>query len=256
MSRPRGRAPCVIWSKARRFLVRFLNTGKGLVGEAGLLIALRVGQTRAFTIEHQLGVIDQRHALLGGKVLRVAANEVDMRTLFEDETRGVDGIAQPLDAGHTARAHGAGDAAIHQQCIELDFAVAREKGAAACIERLVVFEHGDGGLDCIDSSGAALQQRVTGEQRTADAEGVSIDGVIRDGPRAAMNEKDRLIGHANSSSYMGDSEVLSPRGNWIPDYLHSECVDSVEDGIDRMLRGPVYKCAALPLRVEMTSGLV
>ena len=51
---------------------------------------------------------------------------------------------------------------IHEQCIELDFAVAGEKAAAAGVEGLVVFEHCDGGLDRIDGGGAALQQRVAG----------------------------------------------------------------------------------------------
>jgi hypothetical protein len=33
---------------------------------------------------------------------------------------------------------------------------------------------------------------------------MGFDGVVGNGPRAAMNEKDRLIGHANRSSYMGN----------------------------------------------------
>ncbi len=194
---------------ARSFLVRLLSAREGLIGQPGALLVLRLGQTHPFTIEHQFGVIDQRHALLGGEVLRIAADEVDMRALLEHETRGMDGIAQPLDAGHAAGAHGARHAAIHQQRVELDFAVARKKGAPAGIEGLVVLKHSDRGLDCIDRGGAALQQRIAGEQCAADAEGVGFDGVIGDGPRAAMNEKDRLIGHANRSSYMAELAARS-----------------------------------------------
>jgi hypothetical protein len=34
---------------------------------------------------------------------------------------------------------------------------------------------------------------------------VGFDGVVRDSPGAAMNEKDGFIGHANISSYMQHS---------------------------------------------------
>jgi hypothetical protein len=143
----------------------------------------------------------------------------------------VDGIAQPLDAGYAAGAHAAGDSPVHQQRVELDFALAGEKGATTGIEGFVVFEDRDSGLYRIDRGSAALQQRIAGKQRTANAEGVGIDGVVGNGPGAAMNEKDGLIGHANRSSYMGSSGGLSSCGNGCLDYLHIDCVDSLGIGI-------------------------
>jgi hypothetical protein len=128
-------------------------------------------------------------------------------TFFEDETRGVDGIAESLDASDATGAHGSGHAAIHEQCVELDLAIAGEERAAACVERLVVLEDGDRGFYRVNGGGAALEQRVAGEERTANTEGVGIDIAIGDGPGAAMNEKYGLIRHTNSSSYMGISIV-------------------------------------------------
>ena len=150
--------------------------------------------------------------MFGGEVLGVLADEVDVGTLLEHQTRGLDGIAQPLDAGHATGAHGSAHSAIHEQCVELHVAIAREEGAAAGVEGLVVLEDGDGGLDRVDRGGAALEQRVAGEERTANAEGVGFDGVVGDGPGAAMNEKDGLIGHANSSSYMHGAPWMGERG--------------------------------------------
>jgi hypothetical protein len=40
---------------------------------------------------------------------------------------------------------------------------------------------------------------------------VGFDGIVGDGPGAAMNEK-YGIGHANRSSYMGDWQELSRGG--------------------------------------------
>jgi hypothetical protein len=145
--------------------------------------------------------------VLGGKVFRVAADEIDVWTFFEDETRGVDGIAQPLDAGDATGTHDPGHAAIHEQCVELDFAIAGEERASACVERLVVLEDGDGGFYRVNSGGPTLEQGVAGEERTANTEGVGIDVAVGDSPRAAMNEKYGLIRHTNSSSYMGISIV-------------------------------------------------
>jgi hypothetical protein len=115
----------------------------------------------------------------------------------------MDGIAQALDTGDATGAHGAGYAAVHEQCVELDFALAGEEGAAAGVEGLVVFKDSDGGFHRIESGSAALQQGVAGKKRAANPEGVGFNSVIGDGPGAAMNEKDGLIGHANRSSYMG-----------------------------------------------------
>jgi hypothetical protein len=101
----------------------------------------------------------------------------------------VDGVAQALDAGDATGPHGAADTAVHEERVELDPAVAGEKGAAAGVERLVVFEDRDCGFDCIDGGGAAIEQSVAGKECAADAAAVGFDSVIGNGPSAAMNEE-------------------------------------------------------------------
>ena len=66
---------------------------------------LRVLQTLAFAIENQFRVFNERHAVRVGKFFSSGTDEVDMRALFENQTRRLDGIAQSLDAGHAACFH-------------------------------------------------------------------------------------------------------------------------------------------------------
>jgi hypothetical protein len=115
----------------------------------------------------------------------------------------VNGVAQALDAGDAASAHGAACATVHEKCVELDPAIAGEKGASARVEGLIVFEDGDSSFNGIDGGGATIEQGVAGEECTADAAAVGFDGVVRNGPGAAMDEENGLGWHANFSSYMG-----------------------------------------------------
>ncbi len=101
------------------------------------------------------------------------------------------GLAQVLHAGHAA---GAEVGAAHQQRIELHAAVARQEGAAARVEGLVVFHHHDGRFDRIERRAAALKDRVSGLKRIADTSPVRGDFVVRHGPGAAVDQKSR-VGH-------------------------------------------------------------
>ena len=49
--------------------------------------------------------------MFGSEGLRAGADKIDMRTKIQDEARGMNGIAEALDTGHTAGAQGG---AIHQ----------------------------------------------------------------------------------------------------------------------------------------------
>ena len=81
------------------------------------------------------------------KLLRTGADEIDMRTLLENQARGLNGIAQALHAGHSAGFH---SSAIHEQCIELHAAVGGEEAAAAGVEGRIIFKHRDGCFDGIE----------------------------------------------------------------------------------------------------------
>ncbi len=162
------------------------RSGEGRVGIAGGLGALEGHEALALAGDDEFGVVDQGHPVLGGEALGAGADEVDVRRPVEDQTSCLDGVAQALDAGHAA---GAEIGAVHQQGVELNPAVAGEKGAAAGVEGVVVFHDGDGGLDGLDSGTAA------GEHGPADVEGMG-DAALMGGygglgnrPGTAMNEQ-------------------------------------------------------------------
>ena len=159
--------------------------GEGFVGEACGLAGLGEGQALAFTVEHQLLIVDEGHAVGCGELLGSGADEVDMGTLFKDETSGPDGISEPLDAGYTARFHAA---AVHEEGVELDPSIGGEEAAATCIEGGIVFKDGNGGFNGVESGTAARENAVSSFKRAAHAGFVSLCIGCGDGPCAAMDE--------------------------------------------------------------------
>ena len=180
-------------------------SGEGGIGEAGGLAGLCIGEALAFAIEDEFGVIDQFHTVGVGKAFRAFPDEVDMGALFEDEARGVDGVAQVFDAGDATGFHAA---SIHEEGVELNAAVGGEEAAASGVEGGIVFEDGDSGFDGVDGSAAA------GEDFVTDFEGVSHAGFVGgcciggDSPCSAMNEKGGVVGggegcHSRHGSRLG-----------------------------------------------------
>jgi hypothetical protein len=81
------------------------------------------------------------------EVLCAGADEVDVRTFFEDQAGGLYGIAKALDAGHSAGLHAA---AVHEESVELDAAIGGEKAATTGVEGGVVFEDGNGSFNGVE----------------------------------------------------------------------------------------------------------
>ena len=107
-----------------------------------------------------------------------------MRAFFEDETRGLDGVAETLDAGDATGAKGG---SIHEEGVELDAAIGGEKAASAGVEGWVVFEDGDGGLDGIDGGAAPAQDGIAGFKSAQDAALVIFGHFRRDGPGSSVD---------------------------------------------------------------------
>ena len=149
-----------------------------------------MGEALAFAVEDELSVIDESHAVGGGELLGAGADEVDVLALFEDEARGLDGVAEALDAGDAAGLHAA---AIHEEGVELYAAIGGEEAAAAGVEGGIVFEDGDGGFDGVDGGTAAGEDGVSGFKGGADAGLVGLSGVGGDGPCTAMNEEGGIV---------------------------------------------------------------
>ncbi len=90
-----------------------------------------------------------------------------------------------LDAAHASAAQ---RGAVHDEGIELHFAVAIEKAAAAGIESLVVFHDDDSFFDRIERRPATLEHAPARGHGVAHAVEMGFDHVVGNGPGAAMND--------------------------------------------------------------------
>lgn len=160
------------------------------VGETGGVASLGVGETETLAIEDQFRVIDEGHAVGVGEVLGALADEVDVGAFLEDETRGVDGIAEALDAGDASGFHAT---AVHEERIELDASVGREEAAIASVEGGIVFKDGNSGFDGIEGGAAPGKDFVTELERVADSCFMVRSSVRGDGPGSAVNEEGGVV---------------------------------------------------------------
>ena len=83
--------------------------------------------------------------------------------------------------------------AVHDEGIELYFAVAIQKAAAAGIESLVVFHDDHGFFDRVERRAAAFQHPPARSHGVAHAVEMSFHHVIRNGPGTAMNDQNRIV---------------------------------------------------------------
>jgi len=107
-----------------------------------------MGEALALAVENQLGVVDESHAVEVSELLSAWADEKDMRTFFEDQTGGLNGVAKTLDAGDTAGFHAT---AVHEKGIELNASVGSQEAAAAGVEGGIIFKDSDGGFNRVES---------------------------------------------------------------------------------------------------------
>ena len=112
--------------------------------------------------------------------------KINVRALAEYLAGGAHRIAQAFDA---ADASGAKRGAVHDESVELDFAVAIQKASAAGVEGLVVFHDDDGFLDGVERRAAALEHAPSRGQRVIHAVDVGVDHVIRHGPGATVDDQ-------------------------------------------------------------------
>ena len=141
-----------------------IGAGKRVVAQAGGLTKFGMSEAQAFAVENQLGVIDEGHAAGMGKLLSTGGHEIDVRTLFKNQARGLNRVAEALDAGHAASFHAT---TIHEESVELNAPVRGQETAAAGVEGGVIFENGDGRLHAIESRPTASKNGVACFKRAA-----------------------------------------------------------------------------------------
>ena len=137
-----------------------------------------------------------------------------MWALFENDAGGLNWVAEMLDTGHAASFHAA---AVHKQGVELDAAVGGEKATAAGIKGGVVFEDGDGCLNCVECRPATRKDSVACFKRVADAGLVGLGLAGRDGPCAAMDQErggvDGVSRHRNIVEHFARSGEIVKLGD-------------------------------------------
>jgi hypothetical protein len=163
-----------------------IDTGEGIVAETSGFAFAGMDEALALTVEDEFGVVDEGHAVGLGKLLGAVADEVDVVAFFKDQARGLNGIAQALDAGNSACLHAA---AVHEECVKLHAAIGGEKAAAAGVEGGVVFENCDGGFDSVEGGCSAREKGVASFESLADTVQVVGSGVGGNGPCATVNEE-------------------------------------------------------------------
>lgn len=90
------------------------ESAESVVGETGGLALFRLLQSFTLAVEDKFKILDEGHSVCAGEFLGSSSNEVDMRTLLENEARCLDRIAQPLDAGDATGFHAA---TIHEESV-------------------------------------------------------------------------------------------------------------------------------------------
>ena len=141
-------------------------SGEGFVGQARSLPQLRLDKPFAFTIENQLMVVDQSHAMSCREGFGAGSDEVNMRTSLENEARGLDGIEQ---AFHTCDPSGLHSSSIHEESIELHLPIGRKKASSPGVEGRIIFQNHDCCLDRVKRGASAGEDRVPGVKRFANA---------------------------------------------------------------------------------------
>src|SRR5262249_16435645 len=107
-----------------------------LLGGPGLKFA----QPFYLTRHDQVFVLAKRNAVLSRKSLRALSNKIHMRAVAEDLARGANRIGDTLHAAHASRAQ---RGPVHDESIELYFAVAIKEAAVPGIEDFVILHDDD-----------------------------------------------------------------------------------------------------------------
>ena len=166
-----------------------LEATEGIVCKPGGFPLFRLSQSLPLAVEDEFGVFDEWHALRAGELFSSCTDKIYVRTIFEHEARGLDWIAQALNACNATGLHAA---TVHQKSVELNAAVSGEKASPSRIEGRVVFHHGDSGFNCIDRCPTPRQNSIAGFESFAHTRFVRLSGIVWNGPCATVNDQDRL----------------------------------------------------------------
>src|SRR5689334_9474280 len=187
------------------------RAGKSEIRMAGGLFFLRFFQALDLSLDDQLFIAAQRHAVLLGEPLSAFANKINVRALIEHQAGGADGIAYALHAPNATSAKGG---AIHHEGIKLHASVAGKKTAAAGVKRIVIFHADNGGFHGVQRGAATFQNVPALGQRLLDADCVGFHHIVRNGPGAAVDHDYRELSQC-SRPLNGDKKRVYQTSYWL-----------------------------------------
>jgi hypothetical protein len=111
-------------------------------------------------------VVDKGHAMSRGEGFGAGSNKIDMRTLLENEARGLNGVEQ---AFYTCDASGLHPSSVHEESVQLHLPIGGKEASPPGVEGRIVFQSHDCCLDSIKRIASAGENRVAGFKRTTNA---------------------------------------------------------------------------------------
>jgi len=129
-----------------------------------------------------------------GEMFGAFGDEHHVRTTFENGAGGANGIAHAAKRGGGS---GAKTAAVHDDGVAFDVAIAIEMGAVAGVEDGIVLEDDDGRFDGIEGGAAGGENGPARDQGEVAALLAGFDGFIGNVPGTAVNNESRFHGEEN-----------------------------------------------------------
>jgi len=157
-----------------------------IISRMGILAAARPGF--AFGGRDEFFGIAERNTLTKRKLFRTLGDEHHVRTFFQDGARGLNGIFDATKTGDGTRAK---RGSVHDNGVAFDIAIEIEMRAVARVEHGIVFEHGDGGFDGVESVAAVAEYGIARVKRAKAAGVAGFDGVVWDVPGTAVDDERR-----------------------------------------------------------------
>src|SRR5260370_42602209 len=127
-----------------------------------------------------------------------------MRAILEDCSSNSNGILDAMQRGSCA---GVQRRSVHDDGVAFYSPVQIQMRAVARIENGIVFKHYDGGFDGVESVAAAREDGPARGKRALASGFASIDGFVRNVPRAAVNDQSRFHQNENRKA----TSICPPR---------------------------------------------
>src|SRR5581483_412928 len=132
--------------------------------------------------------------MLQSKLFRAFRHEIYVWAFAEHFTRSPDRISNMFNTTDASSTKGC---AVHDQRVELDLSLAIQETPAASVEGFIVFHDDDSFFfNCVERGAATFKNTPADSQCIAHAAEMRFNKLVRNRPRAAVDEKGRMSSQA------------------------------------------------------------